>query len=189
MTAPPAQQLVDGWYQPADRVASPNFDARPADVRVEALIIHSISLPPGQYGGDEIEAFFCNQLPSDAHPYFQQIGALTVSSHFLIKRDGRVVQFVDTDQRAWHAGESVCLGRERVNDFSIGIELEGWDESDDGFTDAQYTQLIRLSDCLLSYYSVPVTQIFGHSDIAPTRKNDPGPHFDWQRYRKGLSND
>lgn len=179
--------LVDGVYTSAKFIASPNYDARPANKSIEALIIHSISLPPGEYGGGEIEAFFCNQLPADAHPYFAQIGSLTVSSHFLIKRNGEIVQFVNTDDRAWHAGESLCLGRPGANDFSIGIELEGWDEADDGFTDEQYVELIKLSKTLMAYYSIPVAHIFGHSDIAPGRKNDPGPYFNWERFRAELA--
>ena len=179
-------EINKGVFSKARVVQSPNFDDRPEGARVEALIIHSISLPPGEYQTDCVERFFCNQLHSDEHPYFEDICHLTVSSHFFIKRDGEVVQFVNTEQRAWHAGESFCLGRENANDFSVGIELEGWDEGTDGFTDTQYAALISLCQSLMATYGISVNAIFGHSDIAPGRKNDPGAHFDWQRFKSAL---
>ncbi|MGH1542896.1 MAG: 1,6-anhydro-N-acetylmuramyl-L-alanine amidase AmpD [Arenicella sp.] len=187
MTNLPETGLIsDGRFLPATFMASPNYDQRPPGNIPEALIIHSISLPPGEYGADYVERFFTNQLDASVHPYFEQIKHLTVSSHFYIKRDGQVIQFVSADDRAWHAGVSEALGRENVNDFSIGIELEGWDEASDGFNDEQYRQLQYLSRALLSHYGIQSSNIFAHSDIAPERKNDPGPYFDWQRYRLGL---
>ena len=180
-------EIKKGIFLKARFVESPNFDDRPKGSRIEALIIHSISLPPGEYQSDYVEQFFCNQLNPNKHPYFEEICHLTVSSHFYIKRDGEVVQFVNTEQRAWHAGKSFCLGRENVNDFSVGIELEGWDEGTDGYTDAQYAELLALSQSLMATYDIDVNAIFGHSDIAPGRKNDPGPQFDWHRYKSALS--
>ncbi len=179
--------FISGRYKSARQVASPNFDARPEGVAPEVLIIHSISLPPGEYQSDHVEQFFCNQLEPSEHPYFAEICHLTVSSHFLIKRDGEIVQFVNTNERAWHAGVSECLGRNAVNDFSIGIELEGWDEANDGFVDAQYSSLTQLCQALMSEYAIKQECIFGHNDIAPGRKNDPGPCFDWHRLRSALS--
>jgi len=179
-------EIKKGIFSKARLVESPNFDNRPKESKIEALIIHSISLPPGEYQSDYVERFFCNQLNPDEHPYFEEICHLNVSSHFFIKRDGEVVQFVNAEQRAWHAGKSFCLGRENVNDFSVGIELEGWDEAMDGFTDVQYAALISLSQSLIATYDVDVTAIFGHSDIAPGRKSDPGSYFDWRRYKLAL---
>ncbi len=176
----------DGEYLPARQISSPNCDNRPEGVLPEVLIIHSISLPPGEYQSRHIEQFFCNKLDPNEHPYFQDICHLTVSSHFLIRRDGEVVQFVNANYRAWHAGVSNCLGRDNVNDFSIGIELEGWDEASDGFTGQQYQALSRLSKSLIKEYDIDPEHIFGHSDIAPGRKNDPGPHFHWQRFKSSL---
>ena len=175
-----------GKYVNARFVPSPNFDDRPDGSVPEVIIIHSISLPPGEYGENFVEAFFCNQLDPEKHPYFQSIHDLTVSAHFFIRRDGECVQFVDTNKRAWHAGVSECQGRECVNDFSIGIELEGWDEADDGFTDAQYTVLTELCHSLMQEYTIATGQFYGHSDIAPSRKNDPGDYFDWEKFRKKL---
>ena len=161
----------------ADFRPSPNFDARPEGATVDVIVIHNISLPPGEFGGPHIEELFQNRLHPGAHPYFAGIAALKVSAHFLIRRDGEVIQFVDTDQRAWHAGVSNWQGRERVNDFSIGIELEGTD--DRAFEDAQYDALKSLLGKLFARYGVlPLT---GHSQIAPGRKTDPGPSFDWSR--------
>jgi len=176
----------DGEYELARQVPSPNYDQRPVESQVEALIIHSISLPPGEYQSNHVEQFFCNQLKPNEHPYFEDICHLTVSSHFFIRRDGEIVQFVNTQQRAWHAGVSECLGRDNVNDFSIGIELEGWDEASDGFTTAQYESLTILSKELIKEYHIKPESIFGHSDIAPGRKNDPGPYFDWHRFLSKL---
>jgi len=177
----PESGLVNG----ARKVFSPNFDDRPQGVTIDALIIHAISLPPGEYGGKHVEEFFCNQLDSDAHPYFSEIAEIRVSSHFLINRSGELVQFVPVNKRAWHAGVSRCMGRQAVNDFSIGIELEGCD--DDGFEEAQYRTLAELSGLLIAAIpSLSTKHIYGHEDIAPGRKTDPGPGFDWQNYRLAL---
>lgn len=173
--------LKNGLLNTARWVASPNHDSRPNDAQAEVIIIHSISLPPGEYGTHFVEDLFCNRLDPQQHPYFAGIHELTVSAHFLIQRTGDILQFVNTQQRAWHAGVSQCLGRDCVNDFSIGIELEGWDEATDGFTTAQYQALTELCQQLMQYYSIERKHIFGHSDIAPGRKNDPGPYFDWQQ--------
>lgn len=170
--------LVDG----ARYVPSPNCDEREAGFEPEAIIIHCISLPPGEYGGDQVIDFFTNQLDHSAHEYFAEITHLTVSAHFFIRRDGELVQFVPADKRAWHAGESYCLGKPKVNNFSIGIELEGLDTDEDGFTSAQYQQLNSLLVCLQQHYpKIEARNIFAHSDIAPGRKPDPGPYFDWSQ--------
>jgi len=177
-----------GVLRGARQVPSPNFDERPAGCAIEVLIIHAISLPPGEFGGDYIERFFLSELPRGAHPFFAEIHEVKVSAHFLIYRTGEIVQFVPVNKRAWHAGVSSCLGREAVNDFSIGIELEGCD--DRPFEDAQYDALENLSRALID--GVPTlssTRIYGHCDIAPERKTDPGPLFDWQRYRQALAGD
>ena len=171
-----------GWIEGHTHLESPNYNERPEGVLADVIIIHSISLPPGQYGGSEITDLFCNQLDCDAHPYFKDLIGLRVSAHFLIRRNGELIQFVSVYKRAWHAGKSVCLGRENVNDFSIGIELEGCDE--DRYEQQQYDSLNRLIDLLIS--DNPLLnrlQIFGHSDIAPDRKTDPGPNFDWSKIR------
>lgn len=158
-------------------IASPNFDDRPAEAKVEVVVIHNISLPPGEFGGPHIEELFTNRLHPGAHPYFAGIAHLKVSAHFLVRRDGQVIQFVDTGKRAWHAGVSNWRGREKVNDFSVGIEMEGTD--DQPFEDAQYDALNRLlADLTGRFGKLPLT---GHSDVAPGRKTDPGPHFDWSR--------
>ena len=160
-------------------VASPHCDERPAEARVELIVIHNISLPPGEFGGRYIDDLFLGRLDPAAHPYFAQIAGLRVSAHFLIRRDGEVVQFVPTDKRAWHAGASAWCGRERCNDFSIGIELEGAD--DVPFAEPQYEALARLIRDLEARHG-PLEKV-GHSDIAPGRKTDPGPWFDWARIR------
>ena len=153
---------------------------------IDLLVIHNISLPPGQYGGDYIDDFFCNRLSAEAHPYFQEIAALQVSAHLLIRRDGVVHQYVPFDRKAWHAGRSLFCGRENCNDFSIGIELEGCDT--EPFSEAQYEQLARITVLLQwTYPGITEDRIVGHSDIAPDRKTDPGPHFDWKRYRQLCS--
>lgn len=175
-----------GLVKQARQVISPNFDDRPEGMSIDALIIHAISLPPGEYGGNHIEKFFCNQLEKAGHSYFSEIADIKVSAHFFINRSGELVQFVPVHKRAWHAGVSCCMGREAVNDFSIGIELEGCD--DDGFEEAQYHTLVELTHLLIS--SIPALsseQIFGHEEIAPGRKTDPGPGFNWQSYRSALS--
>ncbi len=166
-----------GWLDTARRVESPNCDQRPLDESISLIVVHAISLPPSQFGSDDIVRLFTNSLDPDAHPYFAQISAVRVSAHFLIRRDGELIQFVSCDQRAWHAGVSCWQKRERCNDFSIGIELEGCDEQP--FEDAQYERLIALIDALRSSY--PISAVVGHSDIAPGRKSDPGPCFEWQR--------
>ncbi|NND83073.1 MAG: 1,6-anhydro-N-acetylmuramyl-L-alanine amidase AmpD [Gammaproteobacteria bacterium] len=171
-----------GLMQGARYAESPNCDARQHHDEPEAIIVHCISLPPGEYGGDQVERFFGNQLNGDEHPYFAEIAALTVSAHFFIRRDGELLQFVPTNQRAWHAGESYCLGRPLVNDFSIGIELEGLDTDADGFTAEQYSALNELvAELRANYPKIKSQHLFAHSDIAPGRKPDPGPYFDWQR--------
>lgn len=167
----------DGWMSGVRRVVSPNFDARPTGCIASLIVVHAISLPPSQFGSDDIMRLFTNTLDPDAHPYFSGISKLRVSAHFLIRRDGRLLQFVSCHERAWHAGESVWRGRQRCNDFSIGIELEGCDELP--FEEAQYQQLLRLIEALSAAY--PVDAVVGHSDIAPVRKTDPGPFFDWLR--------
>lgn len=172
----------DGWCSGALRMPSPNFDARAADANIDLLVIHNISLPPGQFGGPYIADLFGNHLDCDIHPYFDQLRGLRVSAHFLIRRDGQVMQFVSANDRAWHAGASTFCGRERCNDFSIGIELEGTDV--EPFEPAQYDALAALSAALRCRY--PLTDVAGHEHIAPGRKTDPGPFFDWERYRKSL---
>jgi len=178
--------LEKGLYASARFVPSPNYDERPNGSVPEVIIIHSISLPPGEYGENFVEEFFCNRIDPSQHPYFQKIYHLNVSAHFFIQRDGKCVQFVNANQRAWHAGVSVCQGRECVNDFSIGIELEGWDEADDGFTELQYNALSELGSHLVQEYAIDKGHFYGHSDIAPERKNDPGPYFDWKYFRSKL---
>lgn len=178
--------LVDGWLREARPVPSPNFGPRPDGCVPQLLVIHNISLPPGQYGGDCIERLFTNCLDWDEHPFFDQIRGTEVSAHFLIRRCGELVQFVSCDERAWHAGQSCFAGRDNCNDFSIGIELEGTDE--EAYTAAQYGMLAWLSRVLLLHYNeIGESSIVGHSDIAPGRKTDPGPGFDWNRYRSLLA--
>jgi AmpD protein len=172
-----AGPAVDGWLGCAQRIDSPNFDQRPAAEAVCLLVVHAISLPPAQFGSDDIVRLFTNTLDPCAHPYFSAISGVRVSAHFLIRRDGLLLQFVSCSQRAWHAGASCWNSRERCNDFSIGIELEGCDELP--FEDAQYVRLVALVESLRALY--PIEAIVGHSDIAPGRKTDPGPFFDWRR--------
>lgn len=172
-----------GFAANVQYIASPNFDARPCDnesapsAGVCLIVIHNISLPPGEYGGNGIIELFTNQLNPHEHPYYAQIHTLKVSAHFLIRRDGSPIQFVSCLDRAWHAGVSNWQGRERCNDFSVGIELEGTD--DEAFTAEQYQTLNELVAGIKAAY--PIQATVGHSDIAPGRKTDPGPHFDWQR--------
>jgi len=173
---------AQGWLSGVRRVVSPNHDARPPRTPVELLVIHNISLPPNQYGGNAIERFFTNTLDHAEHPYFEQLKGVRVSSHFLVGRDGQVIQFVPCNKRAWHAGVSTWQGRSRCNDFSVGIELEGSDF--EPFTERQYAALARLTRRLKRTY--PISDIAGHSDIAPERKTDPGPFFDWERYMAQL---
>jgi AmpD protein len=174
---------AQGWLSGVRRVVSPNHDTRPARAAIDLLVIHSISLPPNEYGGDAIERFFTNALDHSEHPYFEQLKGVKVSSHFLVRRDGQVVQFVPCNKRAWHAGASIWGGRSRCNDFSIGIELEGCDF--EPYTELQYSALARLTRCLKRAY--PIHDIVGHSDIAPDRKTDPGPFFDWDKFLKRVA--
>lgn len=169
--------FVDGWLAGAERCASPNFDARPEGCGVRLIVVHAISLPPDEFGGPGVEKLFTNALDPAAHPYYATICDLRVSAHFFIARDGRLTQFVSTDERAWHAGVSQWRGRERCNDFSVGIELEGCDTLP--FEAAQYERLAALVRTLCAHY--PIEDVVGHSDIAPGRKTDPGPFFDWER--------
>jgi AmpD protein len=173
---------TQGWWCHARRVRSPNFGSRPADAVVSLAVVHSISLPPGVYGGDAVERFFTNRLDASAHPYFGQIQALHVSTHFFIRRHGAVVQFVSCDQRAWHAGQSSWKGRENCNDWSIGIELEGIEGG--RFERAQYRGLQRVLNALALHY--PLVDVVGHEHVAPGRKADPGAGFDWPRLARGL---
>ena len=172
----------DGWWRGAIACASPNFDERPAGEAISLVVLHSISLPPGEYGGDAIERLFTNRLDWDAHPYYQRIRGLRVSAHFLLRRDGRALQFVSCEQRAWHAGQSVWRGRENCNHYSIGIELEGLEG--ERFDAAQYLTLARLLRALAARY--PITEVVGHEDVAPQRKADPGSGFDWWHLRRLL---
>jgi AmpD protein len=174
---------ADGWVDRVRRVPSPNRDARPGGAAVSLLLLHAISLPPGEYGGDAIERLFTNRLDPAAHPYFAAIAGLEVSSHLLLRRDGGLLQFVPVHERAWHAGASVWRGRGRCNDFSVGVELEG---SEDGpFEDAQYERLCELIHALRA--RLPLRDVAAHSDVAPGRKTDPGPHFDWARLLADLA--
>jgi AmpD protein len=171
---------VSGLLRGARQVPSPNFDARPDGILPELIVVHGISLPPNQFGGPWIDQLFTNSLPPDEHPYFATVAQLKVSSHALIRRDGEVVQYVPFHRRAWHAGASSYQGRERCNDFSIGIELEGADETP--YEPAQYRMLSAVIQQLCAAYpSLSLSHIAGHNDIAPERKTDPGPAFDWQR--------
>jgi AmpD protein len=174
-------QLVEG----VRFVPSPNCDARPKGTAIEVLVIHAISLPPDDFGGPAIEQFFCNTLDPDGHPYFAEVCDLQVSAHLLIRRNGELIQFVPFRRRAWHAGESCCLGRTRVNDFSIGIELEGSDHLP--FEPAQYQTLTDVVQAIMvAYPAITRDRIYGHSDVAPGRKTDPGPQFDWPRFLATL---
>jgi len=168
---------AQGWYAGAQHCASPNCGTRPVDAVLDLVLLHSISLPPGDYGGDAVERLFTNTLDWDAHPYFQTIRGLEVSAHFFIRRDGALWQFVSCNDRAWHAGQSSFRGRDNCNDFSIGIELEGLEGQT--FESAQYECLCKLLSALSEHY--PVRHVAGHSDVAPGRKMDPGPGFKWSR--------
>ena len=164
---------------------SPNFGPRPDGAGISLLVVHNISLPPGQFGGREIEDFFCNQLDHSAHPYFKTIEGVQVSAHLLIRRDGALVQFVSLLDRAWHAGRSCFEGQEECNDFSIGIELEGTD--DNPYTTEQYRMLAKVADLIMTAWpDITANRITGHCDIAPGRKSDPGPAFDWRYFRSAL---
>jgi len=177
-------KIVNGLLDSARQHVSPNFDTRP-DLNIDLVVVHGISLPPGEFGGDWIDNFFSNTLDANAHPYFNDIADMRVSSHLLIRRDGEVVQYVNFNQRAWHAGQSSFEGRDCCNDYSIGIELEGTD--DIPYEEAQYQQLAEVIGCLRQHYPVITEQrVTGHSDIAPGRKTDPGEAFDWSHLHKLL---
>jgi N-acetyl-anhydromuramoyl-L-alanine amidase len=174
-----------GWMQGVRWLPSPNFSVRPPNTVIDLLVIHNISLPPGQFGGDNVDSLFCNTLDCDAHPFFDALRELRVSAHFFISRAGQVTQYVSLEDRAWHAGVSQWEGREQCNDFSIGIELEGADNVP--YTDAQYTALAGLARMLMQRYpAITPARIVGHSDIAPGRKTDPGESFDWLRFRASV---
>ncbi len=179
-SANPTPLWVDGWYQFAGRVPSPNFGPRPIDARIDLIVIHAISLPPGQFGGDEVQRLFTNTLDWDAHPYFKSIEGMQVSAHFFIRRNGDLCQFVSCNQRAWHAGASRYRGRDNCNDDSIGIELEGIDGGI--FEEAQYETLASLCAALLQNY--PIAHLAGHEHVAPGRKKDPGDGFDWRHLQQ-----
>lgn len=178
--------MENHWVREAKKVPSPNHNERPQGEVIDLVVVHNISLPPGQFGGPYIDDFFQNRLAIEADPFFAEIQDLQVSAHFLIRRDGAIHQYVPCDKRAWHAGQSRWCGREVCNDFSIGIELEGTDST--AFTDAQYAQLSALIKLLQKEYPhITNERIVGHSDIAPGRKTDPGPHFNWQRLTELLT--
>jgi AmpD protein len=187
MKPPPAPLPDDalwsgGWYRFAHRLASPNFGPRPADALIDLVVVHSISLPPGEYGGDEVQALFTNRLDWNAHPYFRTIEGLQVSAHFYVRRGGELWQFVSCDDRAWHAGASSWQGRDNCNDYSVGIEFEGIEGGP--FEPAQYEALAGLCAALAQRY--PIRHIAGHEHVAPGRKQDPGPGFEWQVLRDSL---
>ena len=175
-------RIDQGWLSTATALASPNADPRPDKSDISLLVIHNISLPPGQFGGGHVAELFTNTLDPNTHPYFAEIANLKVSAHLLIDREGVVIQFVPFDQRAWHAGVSAFAGRPACNDFSIGIELEGTDT--DPYTHLQYECLVKITQCLIAEYpALSSERVAGHSDIAPDRKTDPGPAFDWVRFK------
>jgi AmpD protein len=174
--------IDQGWLSTATALASPNADPRPDKSDISLLVIHNISLPPGQFGGGHVAELFTNTLDPNTHPYFAEIANFKVSAHLLIDREGVVIQFVPFDQRAWHAGVSAFAGRPACNDFSIGIELEGTDT--DPYTHLQYECLVKITQCLIAEYpALSSERVAGHSDIAPDRKTDPGPAFDWTRFK------
>lgn len=172
----------DGWWFGARALRSPNCGARPVGLPVTLAIVHSISLPPGVYGGAGVQQLFTNQIDPGEHPYYETLRGLEVSAHFFVRRDGRTLQFVSCDERAWHAGLSSWRGRDNCNDWSIGIELEGLEGL--SFEAAQYRQLARLIQALCLRY--PISEVLGHEDVAPGRKHDPGPGFDWRALRRCL---
>jgi AmpD protein len=175
--------MPHGWLPNARHMPCPNRDERPPDAVVDLLVIHGISLPPGNFGGPWIDALFRNHLDPQAHPYFRKIAHQRVSSHLLIRRDGELIQYVDLEERAWHAGPSNFAGREKCNDFSIGIELEGTDAVP--YEESQYLVLAQVTKEIQARFpSIAPERIVGHSDIAPGRKTDPGPVFDWSLFRR-----
>lgn len=184
-----AAGLPTDWAEQATearQLPSPNCDERPGGVDIDLLVIHNISLPPNEFGGPWIEALFQNRLDPDAHPYFADIAGVRVSAHLLVRRDGELIQFVDLRRRAWHAGRSCFNGRDACNDYSIGIELEGADHIP--YTDAQYARLGRVTaEIMRRFPAITPERTTGHSDIAPGRKTDPGPAFDWARYRRMIA--
>ena len=183
--AVPHIDRATGFLTGVRQVLSPHFDARPSGALPELLVVHGISLPPGEFGGAWIDRLFTGTLPGDAHPYFREIAGQRVSAHALIRRDGQIVQYVPFGGRAWHAGQSAWRGRTGCNDFSIGVELEGTDDMP--YTDAQYEALAALSAALIATYpSLSAQTIAGHSEVSPGRKTDPGPSFDWARFRALL---
>ena len=178
--------ITNHFVDQAEFVESPNFSERPEGVEPTLLVIHNISLPPGEFGGSYVADFFQNNLDSSTHPFFEEIINLQVSSHLFINRKGNLIQFVELSKKAWHAGASEFEGQKECNDFSIGIELEGTDT--EPYSDEQYSSLIDLTQCLIKTYSkITNERIVGHCDIAPTRKTDPGESFDWSRYRSSLA--
>mgnify|MGYP000341643273 CR=1 FL=1 len=186
MTDPDYWTISEGWLAGARKVASPNYNCRPEEAPIQLIVLHNISLPPGKFGGGHIEALFTNTLNPSLHPYFESIAHLRVSAHFLVTRLGEIVQFVSSGDRAWHAGESHWCGQTNCNDFSIGIEMEGADNI--AYTDSQYDVLTTVTQVLLEAYPLMTAErIVGHRDIAPGRKTDPGPAFDWARYKSALS--
>ncbi|MBV9621438.1 MAG: 1,6-anhydro-N-acetylmuramyl-L-alanine amidase AmpD [Gammaproteobacteria bacterium] len=189
MATPPGLPALDaatGLLTHVRQVLSPHCDARPGDMPPELIVIHGISLPPGEFGGPWIDRLFTGSLPAEAHPFFRDLAGRRLSAHVLIRRDGEIVQYVPFHARAWHAGTSSYRGRERCNDFSIGIELEGTDETP--YTEPQYAALTGLIQALLAAYpSLSAERIAGHYEIAPGRKSDPGPAFDWARLRGALA--
>jgi len=183
----PSRTLWDGgWYAFARRLASPNFGPRPAGTPIDLLVVHSISLPPGRYGGGEVQRLFTNTLDWDADPYFKTIEGMAVSAHFFVTRGGELWQFVSCDDRAWHAGASSWRGRDNCNDFSVGIELEGTDVAP--YEAAQYLALADVIRALRAgYETLRAAPVVGHSDVAPGRKTDPGESFDWKRLEAALA--
>ncbi|MBA2815718.1 1,6-anhydro-N-acetylmuramyl-L-alanine amidase AmpD [Candidatus Pantoea persica] len=178
-------KLEQGWLTDVRQLPSPHFNARPHDEAPSLLVIHNISLPPVEFGGPWIDRLFIGTLPPEAHPYFADIAHLQVAAHCLIRRDGEIVQYVSFDHLVWHAGVSCYQRRENCNDFSIGIGLEGTDDLP--YSDAQYQALAAVTQQLLLCYPLTPSHITGHSDIAPARKTDPGPAFDWVRYQQLLA--
>lgn len=178
--------ISDGWFKQSRKTISPNFNERPEKMPIDAIIVHSISLPPACYEGDDISLFFTNELDCNKDPYYDALRQLKVSSHLLIRRDGELLQYVDLNSRAWHAGQSKLGDRENCNDFAIGIELEGTDDSD--FDVAQYETLTEVVASLMAYYpDITQERIVGHSEVAPGRKTDPGTGFDWLQWRTALA--
>jgi AmpD protein len=173
------------WLQDVERLPSPNYDQRPPGAAIDLLVLHNISLPPRCYGGEAISQLFLNRLDCDSHPYYDQLRKVRVSAHVLIRRDGHIIQYVAFSDRAWHAGESCFCDRPACNDYSIGVELEGCDE--EPYEAVQYRRLAKLCSLLIERWpAISAQRIVGHSDIAPGRKTDPGPKFDWQTFRRLL---